>query len=261
MKIDIRGTGGQALKEKWREGPKTYLGLGIARFPNLFTITGPGSPSVLTNMLPSIEQHVEWVADCIGYFTLVVGTGTSGYNGNTDSLDNLLPGTQVQVNAPVGLSVDLDGNIVFADTGNALIRAYVPSSTLRHRRPRRRRWLTPGRLQRRRALRHRHPAPETLGRDRDPRCVVRRGRQRQPQNPPARAGSGERLGLVRGRIRFLVSEQRPPVPDWYELTVERSTGQRELTVLRFAGHHPSPRGHARASDRSILENSAAFHPS
>ena len=67
LKIDIRGTDAQALKEKWREGPKTYLGLGIAGFPNLFTITGPGSPSVLTNMLPSIEQHVEWVADCIRY--------------------------------------------------------------------------------------------------------------------------------------------------------------------------------------------------
>jgi cation diffusion facilitator CzcD-associated flavoprotein CzcO len=67
LKIDIRGTGGQTLTDKWREGPKTYLGLGIAGFPNLFTITGPGSPSVLTNMLPSIEQHVEWVADCIGY--------------------------------------------------------------------------------------------------------------------------------------------------------------------------------------------------
>jgi len=67
LRIDIHGTGGQTLKEKWREGPKTYLGLGIAGFPNLFTITGPGSPSVLTNMLPSIEQHVEWVADCIGY--------------------------------------------------------------------------------------------------------------------------------------------------------------------------------------------------
>jgi cyclohexanone monooxygenase len=62
LKIDIRGTGGQALTEKWREGPKTYLGLGIAGFPNLFTITGPGSPSMLTNILPSIEQHVEWVA-------------------------------------------------------------------------------------------------------------------------------------------------------------------------------------------------------
>jgi cyclohexanone monooxygenase len=67
LKIDIRGAGGQTLNEKWCEGPKTYLGLGIAGFPNLFTITGPGSPSVLTNMLPSIEQHVEWVADCIGY--------------------------------------------------------------------------------------------------------------------------------------------------------------------------------------------------
>jgi hypothetical protein len=67
LKIDIRGTGGQSLKGKWREGPKTYLGLGIAGFPNLFTITGPDSPSVLTTMLPSIEQHVEWVADCIGY--------------------------------------------------------------------------------------------------------------------------------------------------------------------------------------------------
>ena len=67
LKIDLRGTDGQTLKEKWREGPKTYLGLGIAGFPNHFTITGSGSPSVLTNMLPSIEQHVEWVADCIGY--------------------------------------------------------------------------------------------------------------------------------------------------------------------------------------------------
>jgi cyclohexanone monooxygenase len=67
LKIDIRGTGGQALKEKWREGPKSYLSLGIAGFPNLFMITGPGSPSVLTNMLPSIEQHVGWVVDCIGY--------------------------------------------------------------------------------------------------------------------------------------------------------------------------------------------------
>jgi uncharacterized protein YjbI with pentapeptide repeats len=65
-----------------------------------------------------------------GTATPVVGTGTSGYNGNCcDSDGNLLPGTQVQVNGPVGLSVDLDGHILFADTGNALIRAYVPSTT------------------------------------------------------------------------------------------------------------------------------------
>jgi cyclohexanone monooxygenase len=65
LRIDIRGRGGIALKDKWREGPKTYLGLTMAGFPNLFTVTGPGSPSVLTNMLPSIEQHVDWIADCL----------------------------------------------------------------------------------------------------------------------------------------------------------------------------------------------------
>jgi cyclohexanone monooxygenase len=67
LKIDIRGRDGRTLEEKWREGPRTYLGLAMAGFPNLFTITGPGSPSVLTNMLPSIEQHVEWIADCLRY--------------------------------------------------------------------------------------------------------------------------------------------------------------------------------------------------
>jgi len=66
-RIDIRGSGGRSLKDKWHEGPKSYLGLMIAGFPNLFTVTGPGSPSVLTNMLPSIEQHVEWIAECIAH--------------------------------------------------------------------------------------------------------------------------------------------------------------------------------------------------
>ena len=66
-RIDIRGKDGTPLAEKWAEGPRTYLGLSVAGFPNLFTITGPGSPSVLTNMLPTIEQHVDWIADCIDY--------------------------------------------------------------------------------------------------------------------------------------------------------------------------------------------------
>jgi cyclohexanone monooxygenase len=66
-RIDIRGRTGTSLAATWSEGPRTYLGLSVAGFPNLFTITGPGSPSVLTNMLPTIEQHVEWVADCIRY--------------------------------------------------------------------------------------------------------------------------------------------------------------------------------------------------
>ena len=67
LAIDIRGRGGAALADKWRAGPRSYLGLAMAGFPNLFTITGPGSPSVFTNMLPSIEQHVDWIADCLGH--------------------------------------------------------------------------------------------------------------------------------------------------------------------------------------------------
>jgi len=66
-KIDIRGRAGQTLNQKWAEGPKTYLGLMSAGFPNLFIITGPGSPSVLSNMIVSIEQHVDWITDCIVY--------------------------------------------------------------------------------------------------------------------------------------------------------------------------------------------------
>ncbi len=65
LKVDIRGRDGVTLKERWNEGPKTYLGLTVVGFPNLFMITGPGSPSVLTNMLPSIEQHVDFIADCL----------------------------------------------------------------------------------------------------------------------------------------------------------------------------------------------------
>ncbi|QWG21957.1 NAD(P)/FAD-dependent oxidoreductase [Bradyrhizobium sediminis] len=66
-KIDIRGRNGQTLNQKWAEGPKTYLGLMSAGFPNLFIITGPGSPSVLSNMIVSIEQHVDWITDCIAH--------------------------------------------------------------------------------------------------------------------------------------------------------------------------------------------------
>ena len=66
-KIDIRGRGGAALKERWAAGPETYLGLMVAGFPNLFIVTGPGSPSVLCNMAVAIEQHVEWISDCIAW--------------------------------------------------------------------------------------------------------------------------------------------------------------------------------------------------
>ena len=65
--IDIRGRGGLPLREKWRDGALNYLGISVAGFPNLFTITGPGSPSVLYNMTASIEQHVDFVFDAIDY--------------------------------------------------------------------------------------------------------------------------------------------------------------------------------------------------
>jgi cation diffusion facilitator CzcD-associated flavoprotein CzcO len=65
--LGIRGRSGRALSDAWREGPRTYLGVAMPGFPNLFTITGPGSPSVLSNMPVSIEQHVEWIGDCLAW--------------------------------------------------------------------------------------------------------------------------------------------------------------------------------------------------
>jgi cyclohexanone monooxygenase len=64
-RIEITGVGGRTLAEKWRDGPRAHLGVASAGFPNLFIVTGPGSPSVLSNMVVSIEQHVDWIADCL----------------------------------------------------------------------------------------------------------------------------------------------------------------------------------------------------
>jgi cation diffusion facilitator CzcD-associated flavoprotein CzcO/acetyl esterase/lipase len=72
--VDIRGRSNVALKDKWANGPQTYLGLTTVGFPNLFLITGPGSPSVLSNMAVSIEQHADWVLDCLGHL------GTGGFD-------------------------------------------------------------------------------------------------------------------------------------------------------------------------------------
>jgi cation diffusion facilitator CzcD-associated flavoprotein CzcO len=67
-RIDIRGRDGMSLREFWAaEGPLSYLGLAVAGFPNLFTIQGPGSPSPATNFVTALEQHVEWIGDCITY--------------------------------------------------------------------------------------------------------------------------------------------------------------------------------------------------
>ena len=66
-KINIEGKDGLTLREAWAAGPRTYLGLMTHSFPNFFTVTGPGSPSVLSNMLPTIEHHVDWIGDCLSY--------------------------------------------------------------------------------------------------------------------------------------------------------------------------------------------------
>ncbi|MBV1688234.1 NAD(P)/FAD-dependent oxidoreductase [Novosphingobium sp. G106] len=66
-RIDITGRGGVTLREKWADGPETYLGLASTGFPNLFFVTGPGSPGPLSAMVKSIEQHVDWIADCMIY--------------------------------------------------------------------------------------------------------------------------------------------------------------------------------------------------
>jgi cyclohexanone monooxygenase len=67
LRANITGRNNRPLADKWEHGPVTYLGLALSGFPNLFTVTGPGSPSVLCNMLVAIEQHVNWIADCIDH--------------------------------------------------------------------------------------------------------------------------------------------------------------------------------------------------
>ncbi len=83
-RIDVRGRGGRTLEQKWSAGPRTYLGLATEGFPNFFMITGPGSPSVLSNMIPSIEQHVDWIADCIAH---VRDRGAAGIEATAEAED------------------------------------------------------------------------------------------------------------------------------------------------------------------------------
>ena len=83
-RIAITGRDGATLSDKWAAGPRTYLGLMTAGFPNLFLITGPGSPSVLSNMMFSIEQHVEWIADCLAHLRR---RGAEGIEADRDAED------------------------------------------------------------------------------------------------------------------------------------------------------------------------------
>lgn len=67
LAMDLRGAGGLSMRQVWADGPRAHLGLMVAGFPNMFMITGPGSPSVLSNMIVSIEQHVDWVSGLLAH--------------------------------------------------------------------------------------------------------------------------------------------------------------------------------------------------
>jgi cation diffusion facilitator CzcD-associated flavoprotein CzcO len=84
-KIKITGRSGRTLGEKWHAGPRAYLGLASEGFPNLFMITGPGSPSVLASMIQAIEQHVDWLADCVGHMRDVGASSIEPMLANEDA--------------------------------------------------------------------------------------------------------------------------------------------------------------------------------
>jgi cyclohexanone monooxygenase len=69
FRLNIEGVGGQRIQDVWEAGPSTFLGLSVHGFPNLFLLTGPGSPSVLSNVIQSAEQHVDWLTDLLRYLT------------------------------------------------------------------------------------------------------------------------------------------------------------------------------------------------
>ena len=82
--IDIHTDAGMSIQQKWEHGPRTYLGIMIAGFPNLFMITGPQSPGVKSQMILSCEQHVDWIADCLQYLR---GRGFSRIEAEQDAED------------------------------------------------------------------------------------------------------------------------------------------------------------------------------
>jgi cation diffusion facilitator CzcD-associated flavoprotein CzcO len=85
LSIDLRGRGGAPIQKAWAAGPVTYLGLGVPGFPNMFTICGPGSPSVLANMIAAIQQHVEWIGDCVAWMR---DKGVAAIEAQADAADD-----------------------------------------------------------------------------------------------------------------------------------------------------------------------------
>lgn len=95
-KIDIVGRGGQRLRDDWADGPRTYLGLGVDGFPNMFLVSGPGAPAVLANMVLHAEAHVNWIADAIGYLD---EHGYDGIEAEPDAVDEWIVECNRRANA------------------------------------------------------------------------------------------------------------------------------------------------------------------
>ena len=110
--VDVTGRNGVTLRNAWSHGPTTYLGLMAAGFPNLFMITGPGSPSVLSNMIVSIEQHVDWIADCISHL-------------KTESLEAIEP-TEAAVSGWVQHVNDFADLTLFPQANSWYVGANIP---------------------------------------------------------------------------------------------------------------------------------------
>jgi Predicted flavoprotein involved in K+ transport len=113
LAIDPVGRDGLTLQEKWAKGPLTYLGIATAGFPNLFMITGPGSPSVLTNMPTAIEQHVDWVIDCLAHLEkngiAVIEAGARAEERWTDHVGEVASRTLYPMAASWYVGANIDG--------------------------------------------------------------------------------------------------------------------------------------------------------
>ena len=103
MRIDVRGVGGARLTDKWADGARTYLGLMVASFPNLFTVTGPGSPGPLANMSMSIEQHIDWITRCMEDMRK---NGWTRIDTSSDQEDKWMQGVQDIVKRTLYLKAD-----------------------------------------------------------------------------------------------------------------------------------------------------------
>jgi cation diffusion facilitator CzcD-associated flavoprotein CzcO len=135
-KVDVVGRGGQRLSDDWASGPRTYLGLGVDGFPNLFIVSGPGAPAVLANMVLHAEAHVNWIADCIGYLD---GHGYDGIEATEPAVDDWVVECASLAEASLFTKADswyLGANILASQGYSCCSSAASPCTTTSAPRPR-----------------------------------------------------------------------------------------------------------------------------